>query len=149
LIRLPRHLICSPVPFVNWNSPLTLKIFLWGALYLDWRNICWFTLHGVWHEEQYYAVRNTAYFKTIMMFMSMVWDYVSELRPPTGLLFIPPSDIMSTVEWYQHGKIEKLEIKTCLSAILFITNPIRNNPGANPGLRCKRRATNRLSHGTT
>jgi hypothetical protein len=23
------------------------------------------------------------------MFMSMGWDYVSELRPPTGLLFIP------------------------------------------------------------
>jgi hypothetical protein len=25
----------------------------------------------------------------MIMIMSMGWDYVSELRPPTGLLFIP------------------------------------------------------------
>jgi hypothetical protein len=25
----------------------------------------------------------------MMMMMSMGWDYVSELRPPTGLLFVP------------------------------------------------------------
>jgi hypothetical protein len=25
----------------------------------------------------------------LLLFMSMGWEYVSELRPPTGLLFIP------------------------------------------------------------
>jgi hypothetical protein len=25
----------------------------------------------------------------LLLFMSMGWDYVSELRPPTGILFIP------------------------------------------------------------
>jgi hypothetical protein len=25
----------------------------------------------------------------LMMITSIVWDYISELRPPTGLLFIP------------------------------------------------------------
>jgi hypothetical protein len=34
------------------------------------------------------------------------------------------------------------------SATLFTTNPTWIDPGANPGLRGERPATNRLSHGT-
>jgi hypothetical protein len=34
----------------------------------------------------------------MMIFMSMEWDYVSELRPPTSLLFIPQVI-------YEHGEL--------------------------------------------
>jgi hypothetical protein len=34
----------------------------------------------------------------------MEWNYVSELRPPTGLLFIPRW-FMSMEEWYRQGKL--------------------------------------------
>jgi hypothetical protein len=37
--------------------------------------------------------------------------------------------------------------KACPSATLSTTNPIRNDPGSNPGLRGERPATDRLSHG--
>jgi hypothetical protein len=36
--------------------------------------------------------------------MSMEWNYVSELWPPTGLLFIPRW-FMSMEEWYRQGKL--------------------------------------------
>jgi hypothetical protein len=42
-----------------------------------------------------------------MMAISMGWDYSSELRPPTGLLFTPPGDICAwrtMVEWYWQRK---------------------------------------------
>jgi hypothetical protein len=38
--------------------------------------------------------------------------------------------------------------KTCPSVTLSTTNPIWTDPGANPGLRSGRPATNRLRHGT-
>jgi hypothetical protein len=38
--------------------------------------------------------------------------------------------------------------KTCPSATLYTTNPTWIDPGANPGLRGERPATNDLSHGT-
>jgi hypothetical protein len=38
--------------------------------------------------------------------------------------------------------------KTCPSATLSTTNPIRTELGLNPGLRGGRPAANRLSHGT-
>jgi hypothetical protein len=38
--------------------------------------------------------------------------------------------------------------KTCNSATLSTTNPARNDPGSNPGLRGERPSTNHLSHGT-
>jgi hypothetical protein len=42
--------------------------------------------------------------------MSMGWDYISELRPPTGLLFILRWYIKNRVmvEWYWQGKTEEL-----------------------------------------
>jgi hypothetical protein len=39
--------------------------------------------------------------------------------------------------------------KTCPNAAFSTTNPTYTKPGANPGLRCERRATNRLSHAMT
>jgi hypothetical protein len=38
--------------------------------------------------------------------------------------------------------------KPCPSATLSTTNPTWTEPGSNPGLRDRRPATNRLSHGT-
>jgi hypothetical protein len=46
------------------------------------------------------------------------------------------------------GKNRSTRRKTCPSATLSTTNPIWTDPGSNPGLRGKRPATNRLSHGT-
>jgi hypothetical protein len=66
------------------------------------------------------------------LFMSMGWHDVSELRSPT-------------VEWYWQ---EIRGEKTCPSSTLSTTNPTWSDPGANPGLRGERPATNRLNHGT-
>jgi hypothetical protein len=44
------------------------------------------------------------------------------------------------------GETEELGEKTCPSATLSTTNPTWADPGANPGLRGERPATNRLSH---
>jgi hypothetical protein len=43
----------------------------------------------------------------MMMIISMEWDYVSELRPPTGLFFIPQvmyEHVITMVERYWQGK---------------------------------------------
>jgi hypothetical protein len=37
----------------------------------------------------------------MIMIMSMGWDGISELRPPTGLLFIPHLIWRTMVEWYR------------------------------------------------
>jgi len=80
----------------------------------------------------------------------MGWDYVSELLPLTDILFIPQMI-------YEYGERRWNDIdrenrrtrrKTCPSATLSTTNPTWIDPGANPGLRGERPATNRLSHGT-
>jgi hypothetical protein len=52
------------------------------------------------------------------------------------------------VEWYWQGKTEELGEKTCPSATLSITNSTWTDPGAKPGFRGERPATNDLSHGT-
>jgi hypothetical protein len=46
------------------------------------------------------------------------------------------------------GKNRRTRRKACPSATLFTTNPTWIDPGANPGLRSERPATNDLSHGT-
>jgi hypothetical protein len=45
------------------------------------------------------------------------------------------------------GENRSTRRKTCPSATLSTTNPTRIDPGANPGLRGERPATNDLSHG--
>jgi hypothetical protein len=46
------------------------------------------------------------------------------------------------------GENRRTRRKTCPSATLSTTNPIWVEPGANPGLRGERPASNDLSHGT-
>jgi hypothetical protein len=74
----------------------------------------------------------------LLLFMLMGWDYVSELRPPTGPLFIH-------MMMYENGEPWCNDIG---SATLSTTNPTWADMSANPGLRGERPATNRLSHGT-
>jgi hypothetical protein len=45
------------------------------------------------------------------------------------------------------GENVRTREKTYPSATLSTTNPTWTDPGSNPGLRSKRSATNRLSHG--
>jgi hypothetical protein len=79
----------------------------------------------------------------------MGWDYVSELRPPTGLLFI-----LQMI--YEYGEPRRNDTdgenrrslkKACPSATLSITNPTCKDPGTKPGLFGERPTANRLSHG--
>jgi hypothetical protein len=65
---------------------------------------------------------------------------------------LPPGDI-----WVMecHGGMiltggkRRTRIKPCSCAILSTTNPTLTEAGANPALRDKRQATNRLSHGVS
>jgi hypothetical protein len=86
----------------------------------------------------------------LLLFMSMGWDYVSELRPSTGLLFIPKMIHEYGESWRNDTdrKKQNNSEKSCSSNTLSKTNPIRIDQGATPGLRCERPATNRLSHCT-
>jgi hypothetical protein len=71
----------------------------------------------------------------LLLFVSMGWDYVSELRPLTSLLFIPQMTYESEeAQWNDsdRGKPNKFE-KTCPSAILSTTKPTWTDPGTNPG----------------
>jgi hypothetical protein len=81
-----------------------------------------------------------------LLFMSMGWDYVSELQPLMGLLFIPQMIYKSVKPWWNYtdrGKPKNSE-KTCPSATLSTTNPTWTDLG----LCGERPATNCLSHGT-
>jgi hypothetical protein len=69
-----------------------------------------------------------------------------------GPIVHPPGDRL-----YEYRKLRWNDIgmgnwrtgeKTCTSATLSTTNPKWTNMGANPGLRGRMLATNRLSHGT-
>jgi hypothetical protein len=83
--------------------------------------------------------------------MSAGWDYVSELRPLTGQLFIPQMIYMrvdSCGGMILTGENWRTQRKTCPSAIMSIINPTWTNPDVNPGLHSERPATNPLNHGT-
>jgi hypothetical protein len=82
--------------------------------------------------------------------MSMGLDYVSELRPPTGLLFIPHAI-------YEYGDPRWNDIdsgkqrnsgKTCSIAIFSNAYPTCTELAANSGLRIERPAAKFLSYGT-
>jgi len=62
----------------------------------------------------------------------------------------PPGDIWvwrATVEWYWQGKTEELGEKPVPVPLWPPQIPHGMTLGANPGLRCERPATNRLSYG--
>jgi hypothetical protein len=50
------------------------------------------------------------YAPLFLLIISVGWDYVSELQPPTSLLFIPKMIWVwrATAEWYWHGKTTHL-----------------------------------------
>jgi hypothetical protein len=84
-------------------------------------------------------------------FMTMGWDYVSELRPSAGIIFVSPRWYMSMgsnggmmltgVNWWTRKE-------TRPSATLSITNPIWTHWEKNPGLQGQRPVTSGLTHGT-
>jgi hypothetical protein len=78
--------------------------------------------------------------------MSMGWDYVSELRPPTGLLFIP----RCFMSMENHGGItltgKPRKSKENMSQCQFVHHKSRMD--TNPGLHGERPENNRLSHVT-
>jgi hypothetical protein len=79
-----------------------------------------------------------------VLFMSMGWDYVSELRQPTGILFITQMICVygGMMEWHDGmiftGETRRTRRKTCPSATSSTTNSTRTDPGANPGFRGER-----------
>jgi hypothetical protein len=63
------------------------------------------------------------------LFMSMVWDYLPELRPPMGLLLSPRCIwVWTLAELYWQGNAEESEEKL---ATVSTTNPTWNDRGAN------------------
>jgi hypothetical protein len=81
-----------------------------------------------------------------LLSMSMAWDYVSELRPPTGLFFMPQMiNEFGELRWKDIDMGNRRAWrKPFTSATLSITNPTWTNPGANPGLRGEGQATSRM-----
>jgi hypothetical protein len=80
-------------------------------------------------------------FKTLL-FMSMEWDYVSELRPLMGLLFIPQTiyEWRARVEWHWQDKTEQLgetfvPVPLCPSQISQGSNRARTRDSAVTGRR--------------
>jgi hypothetical protein len=75
-------------------------------------------------------------------------ETVSELRPPTGLLFIPQTKIMESYgEMILAGENRRLRKETCPSDTFSTTNPkwLARARSRAPAVMS---ATNRLSHGT-
>jgi hypothetical protein len=79
----------------------------------------------------------------------MGWNFISELRPPTGMLFIPRKNMSmeSRSGMILTGETEELW-QTCVNATLSTTNRTWTDPSGNPGLSDERPATNFVSHGT-
>jgi hypothetical protein len=81
--------------------------------------------------------------------LSMVTScaYVSEPRPPTGLLFIPQVIYKHGEPWWTDiERGEQKNSKKNLSQCHFVAHA--TDSGANPGFYGERPTTNRLSHGT-
>jgi hypothetical protein len=81
----------------------------------------------------------------MFLFMSMGWNDVSELRPPTALLFIP--------QMYKHGNqwwndIEELWEPPVKVPLCTPPSPTWIDVSANLGLRGEKPVTNHVSHGT-
>jgi hypothetical protein len=62
----------------------------------------------------------------LLLFMSMGWNYVSELWPPTGLLFIPQMIYeYGEPQWNDtDGENRRSRIKNCPSTTLSTTNTV-------------------------
>jgi hypothetical protein len=86
---------------------------------------------------------------TLNMFLiSMRWDYVSELWPPTGLLFAPHTIYeYGELRWNDIDRRDPKNSEKTLSQCHSVHHKSKLDwPGYAPG--CERSANNRLSHGT-
>jgi hypothetical protein len=90
-------------------------------------------------------------FSSLVEVMLMVWAYVSVVRPPTGLFFIPEAIYeYEEPRWNDTDRENRItRRKTTPTATLSTTNPTWDDWGANTGLRGERSAANLLSHGKT
>jgi len=68
-------------------------------------------------------------------------DDVSELRPPTGLLFIAQMSMESHGGVILKGKNRRTRRKTCPSRTMSTTNPTCTDQGANPAHVSVQKAT--------
>jgi hypothetical protein len=87
----------------------------------------------------------------LFLFMSMGWEYVSELRPRAGLLFPPPPPPMiyeyAELRWNDIDRENGRTRTEICSSVIVSTNLKWMDQDANPGSRCERPTTNHLSHG--
>jgi hypothetical protein len=72
----------------------------------------------------------------LFMFMSMGWDYVSDLRPPTGTFFVPQVTYeYGEPRWNDTDKGNRRNLrKTCPNTTLSTASITLTDPGANPDL---------------
>jgi hypothetical protein len=85
----------------------------------------------------------------MLLFVSMGWNCVSELRPPTGLLLNPP--IIYEYSEPRWNDTDRRNRRTCRKPIPVPLcqpqNSTGTEPGSKTGFRGERPATNRLGHG--
>jgi hypothetical protein len=88
--------------------------------------------------------------RTLFMFMSMEWDYVSELRTPAGILFVPQTvQHMSKEHWWNdidRRKPRNSEKETFRVPHLSFINSTWVKQGANQGFRGEMPVTKSMSH---
>jgi hypothetical protein len=102
-----------------------------------------------WNEQHNKYIYNESftilYFRHILLlFMLMGWEYVFELRPVTGLFFIPQMIYESGEPWWNY--IDRIKPQNLPRATLSTINLTWADLGTNPGLRRERAPINRLSH---
>jgi hypothetical protein len=152
LRRLSPHTTILSIPY----PCLSLRLFFFPSPYIISRWLVAVTVRLerlvgdymlLWDFEPYFMDVTRSY-GIALLFTSTGWGYVSELRPPTGPLFI-----LQMIYGYGERRWNDVDTenrttprKPCPSATLYTTNSTWTDPGANPGLRCERPAT-RNGHG--
>jgi hypothetical protein len=114
---------------------------------VDLYHKCRLKMTIIWDAVSFSLVEIYRYFRGALSISDGVSN-VYELLPLTDIFFIP-------LMVHEYGKRrwndtdmgnQRTRRKTCPSATLSTTKPTRIDPGANPGLRGDRPATNRLSN---
>jgi hypothetical protein len=108
--------------------------------------------HAIWHVSAHYEqlIHGGSLGRALfLLFMSMWWDYVSELWPLTGPLFISRwcVSMENNGEMILTGETRRTLRKTCPISTLSTTNHTWTDPVTNPGLCSEKPVTNRLSYG--
>jgi hypothetical protein len=103
-------------------------------------------------------------YKLVLHCLKLIHCFLEPFFPEGGMGLVPNRGCLLTLayyafpRWYEFGERRRNDIltgenritrrKTCPSATLSTTIPTLIEPGANPGLRGKRPATNDLSNST-